>query len=44
MGYAPDKKESQYQHGSSAIDTLGVPKVVIKVIVPLPKAEIRCLF
>jgi hypothetical protein len=41
MGCTPDKKEGQGKHGESAIDTLGIPQVVIKVCVPLPEAEVR---
>jgi len=40
MGSPPDKKESQGQHGKASVNTLGIPKVIVKVGVPLPKAEI----
>jgi hypothetical protein len=41
MGCAPDKEEGQCKHGKSTIDTLGIPKVIIKVCMPLPEAKVR---
>jgi len=41
MSYAPEKEKSHCQHGQTTIDTLGVPEVIAKVVVPLPEAEIR---
>jgi len=41
MGNAPDKEEGQCKHGKTTVDTFGVPKVIVKVGVPLPEAEIR---
>lgn len=41
MGGAPDKEEGQCKHGKTTVDTFGIPKVIVKVGVPLPEAEIR---
>jgi hypothetical protein len=41
MDGAPNEKEGQGKHGKTTVDTFGVPKVIVKVGVPLPKAEIR---
>jgi hypothetical protein len=41
MSSTPDEKEGQCKHGKTTVDTLGVPKVIVKVGVPLPEAEIR---
>jgi len=40
MGGAPDKEEGQCQHGNTTVNTFGIPEVIIKVGVPLPKAEV----
>ena len=44
MGQAPDEEEGHCQHGKTTVDTLGVPKMIVKVIVPLPKAHIWARF
>jgi len=40
MGQTPDKEEGKGQHCNASIDTLCIPEVIIKVGVPLPKAEV----
>jgi len=41
MGCAPNEEEGQCKHGKTTVDTFGVPKMIIKVCVPLPEAEVR---
>jgi len=41
MGGAPNEKEGQCQHGKTTVDTFGIPKVIVKVVMQLPKTKIR---
>ena len=44
MGGAPDQEKGKGKHGDTSINTLGIPKVIVKVCVLFPKLKVGVFF